>query len=282
METLPVQGWERPIVLTSSLPTAGQTESRGRLQGVAELRLAGLELTDASLRLLLRHAPQLSALDLSHCAHVGDPSVHLLTAPTSPLRETLVHLNLAGKRHPLSLHPSSLLGPVVWVDPQLTFWSQLPSPHPQVVTASRTTASRCSAAARASAVSTCAPAASSPRKLVPGWQPPGPLAPSAAQKRSCFSRTASWVPPTLPQDSSGAWTSGLHFTPARRPGHPPHDLGFLSFTTWGSCPGTRASLPHSLPPALISLGVSSSHPLPLPPASSTIPWGKRVRGTGGR
>ncbi|KAK2097906.1 F-box/LRR-repeat protein 19 [Saguinus oedipus] len=75
---------------------AGQTESRGRLQGVAELRLAGLELTDASLRLLLRHAPQLSALDLSHCAHVGDPSVHLLTAPTSPLRETLVHLNLAG------------------------------------------------------------------------------------------------------------------------------------------------------------------------------------------
>lgn len=80
----------------------GQTESRGRLQGVAELRLAGLELTDASLRLLLRHAPQLSALDLSHCAHVGDPSVHLLTAPTSPLRETLVHLNLAGKCDPLS------------------------------------------------------------------------------------------------------------------------------------------------------------------------------------
>lgn len=67
---------------------------------MAELRLAGLELTDASLRLLLRHAPQLSALDLSHCAHVGDPSVHLLTAPTSPLRETLVHLNLAGKCDP--------------------------------------------------------------------------------------------------------------------------------------------------------------------------------------
>lgn len=121
-------GWERPTVVTSSLPTTGQTESRGRLQGVAELRLAGLELTDASLRLLLRHAPQLSALDLSHCAHVGDPSVHLLTAPTSPLRETLVHLNLAGKRRPLSLHPSSLLGPVIRVDPLLTFWSQLPSP----------------------------------------------------------------------------------------------------------------------------------------------------------
>ena len=99
----------------------GQTESRGRLQGVAELRLAGLELTDASLRLLLRHAPQLSALDLSHCAHVGDPSVHLLTAPTSPLRETLVHLNLAGKCGPLSVHPANLLVPVVRAYPLLTF-----------------------------------------------------------------------------------------------------------------------------------------------------------------
>ncbi|XP_076997299.1 F-box/LRR-repeat protein 19 isoform X2 [Tamandua tetradactyla] len=86
----------RELLLPPSDTKPGQTESRGRLQGVAELRLAGLELTDASLRLLLRHAPQLSALDLSHCAHVGDPSVHLLTAPTSPLRETLVHLNLAG------------------------------------------------------------------------------------------------------------------------------------------------------------------------------------------
>ncbi|XP_064334635.1 F-box/LRR-repeat protein 19 isoform X1 [Camelus dromedarius] len=86
----------RELLLPPPDTKPGQTESRGRLQGVAELRLAGLELTDASLRLLLRHAPQLSALDLSHCAHVGDPSVHLLTAPTSPLRETLVHLNLAG------------------------------------------------------------------------------------------------------------------------------------------------------------------------------------------
>lgn len=88
----------RELLLPPPDTKPGQTESRGRLQGVAELRLAGLELTDASLRLLLRHAPQLSALDLSHCAHVGDPSVHLLTAPTSPLRETLVHLNLADRK----------------------------------------------------------------------------------------------------------------------------------------------------------------------------------------
>lgn len=104
----------------------GQTESRGRLQGVAELRLAGLELTDASLRLLLRHAPQLSALDLSHCAHVGDPSVHLLTAPTSPLRETLVHLNLAGKIVRPSCWPP---GPCGWCLRHLTFLvSSAPTP----------------------------------------------------------------------------------------------------------------------------------------------------------
>lgn len=111
-------GASRSTDLLSACP--GQTESRGRLQGVAELRLAGLELTDASLRLLLRHAPQLSALDLSHCAHVGDPSVHLLTAPTSPLRETLVHLNLAGKHGPIC--PSaSLLVPMASGYPLLSF-----------------------------------------------------------------------------------------------------------------------------------------------------------------
>ncbi|EQB77953.1 hypothetical protein CB1_000556036 [Camelus ferus] len=67
----------RELLLPPPDTKPGQTESRGRLQGVAELRLAGLELTDASLRLLLRHAPQLSALDLSHCAHVAMVEVQL-------------------------------------------------------------------------------------------------------------------------------------------------------------------------------------------------------------
>lgn len=170
----------------------GQTESRGRLQGVAELRLAGLELTDASLRLLLRHAPQLSALDLSHCAHVGDPSVHLLTAPTSPLRETLVHLNLAGKWDPLYALLAWRCGfPVYCLLPTLV--SVVPL-YPQDATVSRTTAFHCSVAAHVFAAWTYAPAASSHLKLVPGWQLLDPLAPFAAQKRSYFSRTASWVP----------------------------------------------------------------------------------------
>ncbi|XP_007573928.1 F-box/LRR-repeat protein 19 [Poecilia formosa] len=71
------------------------SESRvGRFQNVTELRLAGLDLTDASSRLLVRHTPQLTRLDLSHCLNVSDQTVRNLTV--SPLRESLTHLNLAG------------------------------------------------------------------------------------------------------------------------------------------------------------------------------------------
>uniref|UniRef100_A0A087XT42 Zgc:158376 n=1 Tax=Poecilia formosa TaxID=48698 RepID=A0A087XT42_POEFO len=70
------------------------SESRvGRFQNVTELRLAGLDLTDASSRLLVRHTPQLTRLDLSHCLNVSDQTVRNLTV--SPLRESLTHLNLA-------------------------------------------------------------------------------------------------------------------------------------------------------------------------------------------
>ncbi|XP_069508039.1 F-box/LRR-repeat protein 19 isoform X2 [Ambystoma mexicanum] len=74
----------------------GQTESRGRMPNLLELRLAGLDFTDASLRLVVRHTPQLTTLDLSHCSQVGDQSIHLLTAASSPLRETLADINLSG------------------------------------------------------------------------------------------------------------------------------------------------------------------------------------------
>ncbi|XP_049417250.1 F-box/LRR-repeat protein 19 [Epinephelus fuscoguttatus] len=72
-------------------------ESRvGRFQNVTELRLAGLDLTDASSRLLVRYVPHLSRLDLSHCGNITDQTVHTLTSPISPLRESLTHINLAG------------------------------------------------------------------------------------------------------------------------------------------------------------------------------------------
>lgn len=68
----------------------------GRFQNITELRLAGLDLTDASSRLLVRYVPHLSALDLSHCGNITDQTVHTLASPVSPLRESLTHINLAG------------------------------------------------------------------------------------------------------------------------------------------------------------------------------------------
>lgn len=64
---------------------------------MTELRLAGLDLTDASSRLLVRYVPHLTRLDLSQCGNVTDQTVHTLTSPISPLRESLTHVNLAGK-----------------------------------------------------------------------------------------------------------------------------------------------------------------------------------------
>ena len=59
--------------------------------------MAGLDLTDASSRLLVRFVPHLSRLDLSQCGNITDQTVHTLTTPISPLRESLTHLNLAGE-----------------------------------------------------------------------------------------------------------------------------------------------------------------------------------------
>uniref|UniRef100_A0A3P9B7I0 Zgc:158376 n=1 Tax=Maylandia zebra TaxID=106582 RepID=A0A3P9B7I0_9CICH len=72
------------------------TRTAGRFQNVTELRLAGLDLTDASSRLLMRYVPHLAKLDLSHCGNITDQTVHTLTSHISPLRESLTHINLAG------------------------------------------------------------------------------------------------------------------------------------------------------------------------------------------
>ncbi|KAJ0058557.1 hypothetical protein NL108_017064, partial [Boleophthalmus pectinirostris] len=68
----------------------------GRFQGVTELRLAGLELTDSASRLLLRYTPHLQRLDLSYCPLLSDQSIVTLTSGLSPLRDRLTHLTLTG------------------------------------------------------------------------------------------------------------------------------------------------------------------------------------------
>ncbi|CDQ56327.1 unnamed protein product [Oncorhynchus mykiss] len=73
----------------------GQLDNRCKLRNVMDLRLAGLDITDTSLRLIIRHMPVLSQLDLSYCNHVNDQSVNLLTAAGTTTRDSLTEINLS-------------------------------------------------------------------------------------------------------------------------------------------------------------------------------------------
>uniref|UniRef100_A0A8C7GE54 [histone H3]-dimethyl-L-lysine(36) demethylase n=1 Tax=Oncorhynchus kisutch TaxID=8019 RepID=A0A8C7GE54_ONCKI len=69
---------------------------RSRLRGCVALRLAGLDISDSTLRLILRHMPLLERLDLAHCRDLTDQSICLLTATGTNTRNTLTEINLAG------------------------------------------------------------------------------------------------------------------------------------------------------------------------------------------
>ncbi|KAM6965337.1 lysine (K)-specific demethylase 2Ba [Aplochiton taeniatus] len=73
----------------------GQLDNRCKLRNVVDLRLAGLDITDASLRLIIRQMPCLSMLDLSYCNHINDQSVNLLTAAGTTTRDSLTEVNLS-------------------------------------------------------------------------------------------------------------------------------------------------------------------------------------------
>ncbi|XP_075754735.1 lysine-specific demethylase 2B isoform X6 [Pelodiscus sinensis] len=73
----------------------GQIDNRSKLRNIVELRLAGLDITDVSLRLIIRHMPLLSRLNLSFCNHVSDQSINLLTAVGTTTRDSLTEINLS-------------------------------------------------------------------------------------------------------------------------------------------------------------------------------------------
>uniref|UniRef100_A0A673I8Y6 [histone H3]-dimethyl-L-lysine(36) demethylase n=1 Tax=Sinocyclocheilus rhinocerous TaxID=307959 RepID=A0A673I8Y6_9TELE len=72
------------------------SESRSRLRGLLTLRLAGLDVNDSTLKMIVRHMPSLHRLDLSHCQGLTDQSINLLTATSCNTRNTLRQLNLSG------------------------------------------------------------------------------------------------------------------------------------------------------------------------------------------
>ncbi|XP_034047967.1 lysine-specific demethylase 2B isoform X2 [Thalassophryne amazonica] len=73
----------------------GQLDNRSKLRNVVDLRLAGLDITDTSLRLIIRYMPLLSKLDLSYCNHITDQSVNILTAAGTSTRDSLTDVNLS-------------------------------------------------------------------------------------------------------------------------------------------------------------------------------------------
>ncbi|XP_028850901.1 lysine (K)-specific demethylase 2Ba isoform X2 [Denticeps clupeoides] len=73
----------------------GQMDTRSKLRNVVDLRLAGLDVTDVSLRLIIKTMPMLSRLDLSYCNHINDQSVNLLTAAGTTTRDSLTEVNLS-------------------------------------------------------------------------------------------------------------------------------------------------------------------------------------------
>ncbi|MCI4381374.1 hypothetical protein PGIGA_G00250810 [Pangasianodon gigas] len=73
----------------------GQMDTRSKLRNVLDLRLSGLDITDVSLRLIIKNMPLLKHLDLSYCNHVNDQSVNLLTAAGTTTRDSLTDINLS-------------------------------------------------------------------------------------------------------------------------------------------------------------------------------------------
>ncbi|KAM9475785.1 lysine (K)-specific demethylase 2Ba isoform 2-T2 [Clarias gariepinus] len=73
----------------------GQMDTRSKLRNVLDLRLSGLDITDVSLRLIIKSMPLLKHLDLSYCNHVNDQSVNLLTAAGTTTRDSLTDINLS-------------------------------------------------------------------------------------------------------------------------------------------------------------------------------------------
>ncbi|KAF3693941.1 Lysine-specific demethylase 2A [Channa argus] len=78
------------------LVTPPGCDNRSQLRSMQALRLAGLDICDSTVRLVIRHMPHLTKLDLSHCNSLTDHSINLLTAVGSSTRNTLAELNLGG------------------------------------------------------------------------------------------------------------------------------------------------------------------------------------------
>ena len=74
----------------------GVDDSVSRLHRCEALNLAGSDVTDASMALIVRFMPRLASLDLSYCTRVTDSGVDMLSEASSATCRSLVRVNLTG------------------------------------------------------------------------------------------------------------------------------------------------------------------------------------------
>ena len=74
----------------------GVDDTRSRLYRLQSLLLAGSDVSDASVKVIVQQLNRLVRLDLSYCTMVSDASVACLSGESSPLRSTLSELDLTG------------------------------------------------------------------------------------------------------------------------------------------------------------------------------------------
>ncbi len=74
----------------------GVDDSVSRLRRLQTLLLAGSDIGDGALEIIVTHMPHLSCLDLSYCTNVTDAGVGVLASDQSSTRHTLRDIDLTG------------------------------------------------------------------------------------------------------------------------------------------------------------------------------------------
>ncbi|XP_050521569.1 jmjC domain-containing histone demethylation protein 1-like isoform X2 [Daktulosphaira vitifoliae] len=86
----------RDILSPPSDSRSSSNETRTRLRNLRTLKLAGVDISDVSLRYVVQYVPNLAELDLSQCFRVTDAGIAQLTSPIANAISTLEVLDLSG------------------------------------------------------------------------------------------------------------------------------------------------------------------------------------------
>ena len=86
-------------IISPPPPTEGRAhscETKSRLSLLAEIRLAGCDITGQTLRTLVRYCDQLTKVDFSYCPGIADEDIDFITSFDSPLSRRLTEVDFTG------------------------------------------------------------------------------------------------------------------------------------------------------------------------------------------